>query len=186
MPLSQTTMVRLLGARMATVARQPSCISSEPSPSSATTWRLRLRDGDAERDRDRQPHAAEHVEILRPLAARPQIEIGVADAADHRFLVLELRDQPLGQFEAVHHLGVVRASGALRIVLARRHDANTLPPVKQRRQDEGDRRLRRHRLLDRAVDDEGKLVVARDGVMLDAERIEHRPHGPAHHAPGRD
>ena len=74
-----------------------------------------LRDGDAERDRDRQPHAAEHVEILRPLAARPQIEIGVADAADDGFLVLELRDQPLGQLEAVHHLGVVRASGALRI-----------------------------------------------------------------------
>src|SRR6185437_3604406 len=91
---------------------------------------LRLRDGDAERDRDRQSHAAEHIEILRPLAARPQIEIGVADAADHRFLVLELCGQTLGQFKAVHDLGVMRAPGALRIVLERRHDANTLPPVK--------------------------------------------------------
>src|ERR1700754_1380360 len=51
----------------------------------------------------------------------------------------------------------------------------------QRRQDAGDRCLGRHRLFDRAVDDECKLVVARDGVGLDAERIEHRPHGAAHH-----
>ena len=120
------------------------------------TWRLRLRDGDAERDRHRQPHAAEHVEVLRPLAGRPQIEIGVADAADHRFLVLELADQPLGQLEAVHHLGVVRAG-------VRRHGRSRLEHFaagQQRRQDEGDRRLGGHRLLDRAVDDEARARPA--------------------------
>src|SRR5664279_5558839 len=51
----------------------------------------------------------------------------------------------------------------------------------QRRQDKGDGRLRRHRLLDRAVDDEGEFVVARNGMGFDPERIEHRPHGLAYH-----
>src|SRR5262249_10849991 len=76
----------------------------------------RLRDGDAERDRNGKPHAAEHVEILRTLAARPQVEVGVADAADDRFLALELAYQALRQVEAVHHLGIMRAdrSGWLR------------------------------------------------------------------------
>ena len=123
---------------------------------------LRLRDGDAERDRDGETHAAEHVEILRALAARPQIEIGVADAADHRFVALELADQPLGQVEAVHHLGVVGADGSGLIAvmaLSLEHFA----AGQQRREDEGDRRLRRHRLLDRAVEDEGEFVLARDG-----------------------
>ena len=69
---------------------------------------LRLRQRDAERDRAGEPHAAEHVEILRPVAGRPEIEIGVADAADHG-LVLQRRDQPLGQREAVHHLRVAGA-----------------------------------------------------------------------------
>src|SRR5437868_6001020 len=50
----------------------------------------------------------------------------------------------------------------------------------QRRQDKGDRRLRRHGLLDGAVDGEGELVLARDGDVFDRERIEHRPHGLAH------
>src|SRR5476649_2051322 len=44
----------------------------------------------------------------------------------------------------------------------------------QRREDEDDRGLHRHRLLDRAVDDKGKLVLAGDRVSFDAERIEHR------------
>src|SRR6185312_7672593 len=90
---------------------------------------LRLRDGDAERDRNRQAHAAEHIEVLRSLAAHPEIEISIADAADDGFLVLQVRDGALGQLEAVHHLGVVRA------VRGRRchggpHAANTLPPVR--------------------------------------------------------
>src|SRR5207342_3583644 len=70
---------------------------------------LRLRDGDAERDRDRKSHAAEHVEVLRSLAAGPEIEIGIADAADNGLFALELADQPLGQVEAVHHLCIVCA-----------------------------------------------------------------------------
>ena len=112
--------------RAATVARQPSCIRSDPSPSSATTWRFGCAIADAERDRHREPHAAQHVEILRPLSGRPQIEIGVADAADHRFVALELPDQALGQIEAVHHLGVL-AHRARRVMA--RHAAKTLPPV---------------------------------------------------------
>ena len=103
---------RFFGARMAIVARQPSCIRSEPSPSSAITPRSRLRQRDAERDRQGEAHAAQHVEVLRPPAARPQIEIGVADAADDGLVVRELGDEPLGQLEAVHHLGV--AAWALR------------------------------------------------------------------------
>ena len=42
--------------------------------------RARLRQRDAERDRHGKPHAAEHVEILRPPPGGPEIEIGVADA----------------------------------------------------------------------------------------------------------
>src|SRR6185312_4640691 len=83
---------------------------------------LGLRDRDAERDRDREPHAAQHVEILRPVAARPQVEIGVADAADDGFVALELTDEALGQLEAVHDFRVVRAGG-------HGHALKTLPPV---------------------------------------------------------
>src|SRR5665647_1918628 len=50
----------------------------------------------------------------------------------------------------------------------------------QLRQDETGRRLGCDRLLDRAVDDESEFVLARDRMGFDAERIEHRPHGPAH------
>src|SRR6185312_3986065 len=89
---------------------------------------FRLRDGDAERDRDGEPHAAEHVEVLRPLPAHPEIEIGVADAADDGFVALQLRHGAPGQLEAVHHLGVVRAQrGILRH--GGPHAAKTLPPV---------------------------------------------------------
>jgi hypothetical protein len=35
----------------------------------------------------------EHVKILRAMAGRPQVEIGIADAADHGFLVLQLGEQ---------------------------------------------------------------------------------------------
>ena len=52
---------------------------------------LRLRQRDAERDRAGQAHAAEHVEVLRPVADGEHVEIGVADAADHRLLVREPR-----------------------------------------------------------------------------------------------
>src|SRR5262249_35034881 len=47
----------------------------------------------------------------------------------------------------------------------------------QRREDQRSRRLRRHRLLDGAVEDELELVVARDGVVLERQRVEHGPHG---------
>ena len=75
-----------------------------------------------QRDRNGQAHAAQHVEILRPLAAGPQVEIGVADAADHRFVALELAHQPLGQLETVHHLRIVGADGSCRF---HGHDALT-------------------------------------------------------------
>ena len=45
---------------------------------------LGLRERDAERDRTGQPHAAEHVEVLRAVAGREEIEIGVADARRSR------------------------------------------------------------------------------------------------------
>ena len=109
---------------------------------------LRLRDGDTQTDRNRQTHAAQHVKVLRPLAGRPQIEIGVADAADHGFLALELADQAFGQLKAVHHFcimggsaagGVMGGAAAGCIVRAGRaggrlrhggaHCLNTLPPV---------------------------------------------------------
>src|SRR5262249_58665443 len=63
---------------------------------------VRLRNGNPKRDRYREPHAAEHVEILRALTTDPKIEIGIADAADDGFLVFELTDKPLGQFEPDH------------------------------------------------------------------------------------
>src|SRR5581483_2984988 len=74
------------------------------------------------RDREGEAHAAEHVEILGTVAGGPEIEIGVADAADHRFLVLELRDQARGHIEAVHYLGVAVVHGGT-------HFSKTLPPV---------------------------------------------------------
>src|SRR5471032_3358118 len=51
----------------------------------------------------------------------------------------------------------------------------------QRREDESDRRLCRDRLLDRAVDDETEFIMTRDRVRFHGERVEHRPHGLAHH-----
>ena len=68
---------------------------------------LGLRQRDAERDRAGEAHAAEHVEILRPVAGRVEIEIGVADAADHRLLARELCDQAFGEVGAVPHLAGV-------------------------------------------------------------------------------
>src|SRR5437879_5337088 len=49
----------------------------------------------------------------------------------------------------------------------------------QRRQDERGRSLGADRLLDRAVDDELQLVETGDGVVLDADGVQHRPHGTA-------
>src|SRR5258706_15921037 len=51
---------------------------------------------------------------------------------------------------------------------------------KERRQDEGHRRLGRQGLLDRAVDDEFEFVMARDGVGFESERLQHRTHGAAY------
>jgi plasmid stability protein len=84
---------------------------------------LRLRQCDAERDREGEAHAAQHVEILRAMACGPEIEIGVADAADHGF-VLQFADEALGQIESVHHLGVALCAGH-----GRSHLSKVLPPV---------------------------------------------------------
>jgi hypothetical protein len=97
-PSSMITMVRFFGCWAAMVTRQPSCISSEPSPSERDDVTLRLRH--TECDRDRKVHAAQHVEVLRAMAGRPQIEIGVADAADHGFFVLEPRKHGLAALSA--------------------------------------------------------------------------------------
>src|SRR5450631_2373712 len=64
---------------------------------------FRLRQRDPERDRAGQAHAAEHVEILRPVAGGVEIEIGIADAGHDR-LVAQLAHQPPGQIGAVEHL----------------------------------------------------------------------------------
>ena len=90
---------------------------------------VRLRQRHAERDREGEAHAAEHVEILRPVAGGPQVEIGIADAADHGFLVLQLRDQPRGEIEAVHDLGIA-GRGGVGTVHEIAHLSKTLPPVK--------------------------------------------------------
>src|SRR5204863_9985784 len=66
--------------------------------------------------------------VLRPVAGRPEIEIGVADTADHGFLVLQFCQQPRGEIEAVHHLGVA-GRGVCFLVHALAHLSNTLPPV---------------------------------------------------------
>src|SRR5262249_16263759 len=76
-----------------------------------------------------EPHAAQHVPVLRPMAGGPQVEIGVADAADHGLFVLQLADQALGDVEAVHHLGIAGGFG-LR-VHGTAHLSNTLPPVRR-------------------------------------------------------
>src|SRR6202022_733032 len=86
---------------------------------------LGLGQRNAERNREGEAHAAQHVEILRAMAGRPQIEIGIADPADHGFLVLQLREQPRGEIEPVHHLGVAGRG----VAHALAHLSNTLPPV---------------------------------------------------------
>ena len=93
MPLSMITMVRLRGLTMPMVARQPSDIRIEPSPSSAITPRSGWASASAASCG--QAHAAEHVEILRPVAGGIEVEIGVADARDHCFVALEFRDRDL-------------------------------------------------------------------------------------------
>src|SRR5262249_30907478 len=65
---------------------------------------LGLRQRDAERDRAGEAHAAEHVEVLRAVTGRVEIEIGIADARDHGFVAGELRHQTLRQVGAVEHL----------------------------------------------------------------------------------
>src|SRR6202035_1696271 len=52
----------------------------------------------------------------------------MADPADHGFLVLQLRDQPRGKIEPVHHLGVADRVACF-LVHAIAHLSNTLPPV---------------------------------------------------------
>src|SRR5207244_8013711 len=66
-------------------------------------------------------HAAEHVEILRPVAGGPEIEIGVADAADDGFLVLQFGDEARGEIETIHHLGVAGRGVHGRALTCRRY-----------------------------------------------------------------
>src|SRR5215471_10148100 len=89
----------------------------------------RLSDGDTERNRNGKPHAAQHVEILRPLTARPKVKIGISYATNDCFVVLEVGNEPLRQLEAVHHLGVVRPDRRGRFRAHGSHPSNTLPPV---------------------------------------------------------
>src|ERR1700756_190828 len=58
----------------------------------------------------------------------PEIEIGVADAADDGFLVLQLRNQPRRDVEPVHDLGVAGGivSGGVHEIA---HLSKVLPPV---------------------------------------------------------
>src|ERR1700752_3233862 len=61
------------------------------------------------------------------MAGGPQIEIGIADAADHGFFVLQFGNQARGEIEPVHHLGV--AGGLVSGVHLLAHLSKTLPPV---------------------------------------------------------
>ncbi len=90
---------------------------------------LRLGQCDAERDREGEAHAAQHIEILRAVAGCPQIEIGIANAADHGFLVVQPCDQPRGEIEPVHHLGVAGRGVCFHAHMIA-HLSKTLPPVK--------------------------------------------------------
>src|SRR5205085_10587500 len=58
----------------------------------------------------------------------PQIEIGVADAADHGFFVLELPNQSRGEIEPVHYLGIADRRAGCGHAIA--HLSKTLPPVR--------------------------------------------------------
>ena len=64
-----------------------------------------LRQRHAERDRAGEPHAAQHVEVLRPVAGAVEVPVGVADAGDHRLVMRELRDEALGQVGAIESFG---------------------------------------------------------------------------------
>src|SRR6202012_2510658 len=55
-------------------------------------------------------------------------EIGIADAADNGFFVLQPADEPRSEIGAVHHLGV--ACGISGLVHGSAHLSNTLPPVR--------------------------------------------------------
>src|SRR5262245_30172414 len=90
---------------------------------------MRLGQRHAERDRAREPHTAEHVEVLCAAAGGPEIEVGIADAADDGFFTCEFGDKPLGEIEPVHHLGIARAKRRMLGTSRSSHAANTLPPV---------------------------------------------------------
>src|SRR5206468_10548893 len=62
------------------------------------------------------------------MSGGPQIEIGVADAADHCFFVLQPCNQARSEIETVHHLGVA-GRGAGVCIHAIAHLSKTLPPV---------------------------------------------------------
>ena len=99
-------MVRFFGANVAIVESAAELHQQRAVALERKHAALRLRQRDAKRDREGEAHAAQHVEILRAVAGGPEVEIGVADAADHGFLVLQLRDQARRDVEAVHDLGV--------------------------------------------------------------------------------
>src|ERR1700727_3170348 len=87
-----------------------------------------LRQRNPERDWKREAHAAQHVEVLRPMTGSPEIEIGIADAADDGFFILQPGDETGGKIGAVHHLVFTRGRiGGLTHGIA--HLSNTLPPV---------------------------------------------------------
>ena len=186
MPLSHTTIVRFsaraLGHRgEATELHQQRTVAFERDHVPA-----RLRDRHAKGDRNGEAHAAQHVEILRPLAARPQIEIGVADAADHRFVVFELAHQPLGQLETVHHLRVV---GRRWLRCVRGHGTSRLehfPPVSS-----GERMkvtgacVATACLIERSTM-KASSSVARDRNIFDGKRIRAPAAWSCTQVPGRD
>src|SRR5436190_3476540 len=93
---------------------------------------LGLRDCDAEGNRTGKPHAAQHVEVLRPMPGGIEIEIGVADPGHDRLFARELRYQPLGQLGAIEDLHARRIDGRSShagILLVQFGGAAGLPPV---------------------------------------------------------
>jgi hypothetical protein len=85
--------VGLRGVTLAIVARQPSPIEIEPSPSSAMTPRSGCAGATPSASGHANPHAVEHIEVLRPVAGGEQIEIAIADAADDRLILARRADR---------------------------------------------------------------------------------------------
>src|SRR5215475_5664564 len=160
MPLSISTMVRFFGASVAMVESAPSCINSEPSPSSANTRRCGCASATPSAIGKASPMLPSMYQFCGrlPAAHKSKLVLPMPPITASSFFSFATRREVRSKrFITL----VLRAGCAACVVMPLASFVKDLAAGEQRREDQGHRRLRGDGLLHR-------------------ERIQHGTHGAAH------